>query len=183
MSVTPTGAKPYYYVPQPSYWPITGSCALLLMAFGAAAWFNAYAMGPWLGLAGFAVLRTMMFGWFGTVIGESEHRLYNKKVDLSFRWGMSWFIFSEVMFFAAFFGALFYVRNFSVPWLSGEVGSYGTKGVAHMLWQNFQPGWPVMANPDNKMFVAPMESMKPEGGFLAFNWISRHYLPFVNTVL
>ena len=73
MSVTPTGAKPYYYVPQPSYWPITGSCALLLMAFGAAAWFNAYAMGPWLVLAGFAVLVTMMFGWFGAVIGESEH--------------------------------------------------------------------------------------------------------------
>src|SRR5260370_42439806 len=88
MSVTPTGAKPYYYVPRPSYWPITGSCALLLMAGGAAAWFNAYAMGPWLVLVGAAVLLTMMFGWFGTVIGESEHRLYNTKVDLSFRWGM-----------------------------------------------------------------------------------------------
>ena len=37
------------------------------------------------------------------------------KVDLSFRWSMSWFIFSEVMFFAAFFGALFYIRNLSVP--------------------------------------------------------------------
>ena len=59
----------------------------------------------------------MLFGWFGTVIGESEHRLYNKKVDTSFRWGMSWFIFSEVMFFAAFFGALFYIRNLSVPGL------------------------------------------------------------------
>ena len=34
--------------------------------------------------------------------------------------GMAWFIFSEVMFFAAFFGALFYVRTFSVPWLGGE---------------------------------------------------------------
>jgi cytochrome c oxidase subunit 3 len=134
MSVTPTGAKPYYYVPQPSYWPITGSCALMLMAIGAAAWFNAYAMGPWLVLAGFAVLLTMMFGWFGAVIGESERRLYNKKVDLSFRWGMSWFIFSEVMFFAAFFGALFYVRNMSVP----DLGSPEQK----LLWPEFTAMWP-----------------------------------------
>ena len=88
MSAAQSGAKPYYYVPQPSHWPITGSCALLLMAFGAAFWFNAYAAGPWLVLAGFCVLVTMMFGWFGTVVGESEKRLYNRKVDLSFRWGM-----------------------------------------------------------------------------------------------
>ena len=134
MSVTPTGAKPYYYVPQPSYWPITGSCALLLMGFGAAAWFNAYPTGPWLVLAGFAVLLTMLFGWFGAVIRESEDRLYNNKVDLSFRWGMSWFIFSEVMFFAAFFGALFYVRNMSVP----DLGSPEQK----LLWPEFTAMWP-----------------------------------------
>jgi cytochrome c oxidase subunit III len=134
MSATQNGAKPHYFVPQPSHWPITGSCALLLMAVGAASWFNAYAMGPWLVLAGFALLVTMMFGWFGTVIGESEHRLYNKRVDLSFRWGMSWFIFSEVMFFAAFFGALFYVRNLSVPWL----GDMDNK----LLWPNYVAAWP-----------------------------------------
>ncbi len=150
MSVTPTGAKPYYYVPQPSYWPITGSCALLLMAVGAAAWFNAYAMGPWLVLAGFAVLLTMMFGWFGTVIGESEHRLYNKKVDLSFRWGMSWFIFSEVMFFAAFFGALFYVRNISVP----DLGELGQK----LLWPDYTSGWPTNG-PYLKELFTPMEAI------------------------
>ncbi|HEX5864104.1 MAG TPA: cytochrome c oxidase subunit 3, partial [Casimicrobiaceae bacterium] len=115
MSVSENGAKPYYFVPQPSYWPITGSCALLCMAFGAAFWFNAYAFGPWLVLFGFCILLTMLFGWFGRVIDESEHRLYNKKVDVSFRWGMSWFIFSEVMFFAAFFGALGYIRLYSVP--------------------------------------------------------------------
>src|SRR5260370_9978572 len=85
MSVTPTGAKPYYYVPQPSYWPITGSCALLLMAVGAAAWFNAYALGPWLLLAGFAVLLTMMFGWFATGIREPETRLYSTKHDFPVR--------------------------------------------------------------------------------------------------
>src|SRR5579863_5810038 len=120
MSAVSPGAKPYYFLPQPSHWPITGSLALLLMGTGAAFWFNRYAAGPWIVLAGFCFLLVMLFGWFGTVIGESEGRLYNKKVDLSFRWGMSWFIFSEVMFFAAFFGALFYARTFALPWLGGE---------------------------------------------------------------
>ncbi len=133
MSATPN-TEPYYYIPQPSHWPITGSCALLLMAVGAASWFNSYAMGPWLVLAGFCVLVTMMFGWFGHVIDESRAHLYNAKVDLSFRWGMGWFIFSEVMFFAAFFGALFYARNLSVPWL----GDMQNK----LLWPDFTAAWP-----------------------------------------
>ena len=149
MSV-PAGAKPYYYVPQPSYWPITGSCALLCMGFGAAFWFNAYAIGPWLVLAGFCILLTMLFGWFGTVIGESEHRLYNKRVDLSFRWGMSWFIFSEVMFFGAFFGALFYVRNMSVP----DLGDLGQK----LLWPDYMAGWPTNG-PYQKDVFTPMEAI------------------------
>jgi cytochrome c oxidase subunit 3 len=85
-------------------------------------------------MAGFAVLIVMLFGWFGTVIRESEARLYNKKVDASFRWSMSWFIFSEVMFFAAFFGALFYVRNISVP----DLGSLGQR----LLWPDFTAAWP-----------------------------------------
>ena len=150
MSVTPAGAKPHYYVPRPSYWPITGSCALLCMAFGAAYWFNAYAIGPWLVLVGFCILLTMLFGWFGTVIGESEHRLYNKKVDLSFRWGMSWFILSEVMFFAAFFGALFYVRNISVP----DLGDLGQK----LLWPDYMAGWPTNG-PYLKEVFTPMQAI------------------------
>jgi cytochrome c oxidase subunit III len=150
MSPTQSGTKPYYYVPQPSYWPITGSAALLLMATGAASWFNAYAFGPWLVLAGFVILLTMMFGWFGTVIAESEHRLYNKKVDLSFRWGMSWFIFSEVMFFGAFFGALFYVRNMSVPDLGGLD--------AKLLWPDYIPAWPTNG-PYSKDPFTPMSAI------------------------
>ena len=71
----------------------------------------------------------MLFGWFGTVIRESEGGLFNKQVDMSFRWAMSWFIFSEVMFFAAFFGALFYARVYSVPWL-GDVDN-------KLLWPEF----------------------------------------------
>ena len=150
MSAPQNGTGPYYFVPQPSHWPITGSCALLLMAFGAAFWFNAYAAGPWLVLAGFCVLVAMMVGWFGTVVGESQQHLYNRRVDLSFRWGMSWFIFSEVMFFAAFFGALFYVRNLSVP----DLGGMDSK----ILWPDYTPEWPTNG-PYVKDVFTPMKAI------------------------
>jgi cytochrome c oxidase subunit 3 len=124
----------HYYVPQPSSWPVIGSIGLFLMATGAAMWFNGTGVGKWIVLAGFLVLVYMMFGWFGKVIHESEGGSYNAQVDVSFRWGMGWFIFSEVMFFAAFFGALFYARVLSVPWL-GELEQ-------RLLWPDFNAQWP-----------------------------------------
>jgi cytochrome c oxidase subunit 3 len=73
------------------------------------------------------------------VIGENQAGMYNLAVDRSFRMGMMWFIFSEVMFFSAFFGALFYARQFSVPWLAGD----GVKVFTRLLlWQNFTGAWP-----------------------------------------
>jgi cytochrome c oxidase subunit III len=124
-----------YYLPEPSKWPITGSLALGLLGFGAAFTVNSLTIGYILLALGFAVLIYMLFGWFGTVVGESESGKYNKRVDVSFRWGMSWFIFSEVMFFGVFFGALYYMRVLSVPWL-GEIDQ-------KLLWPEFSPGWPV----------------------------------------
>jgi cytochrome c oxidase subunit 3 len=150
MSAASTGTKPYYYVPQPSHWPVVGSVALLLMGMGAAFWFNQVAAGPWMVAAGFVVLLVMMFGWFGTVIGESEARLYNRKVDASFRWSMSWFIFSEVMFFAAFFGALFYIRNLSVP----DLGTPASK----LLWPDYTSAWPTIGPYIREQFT-PMGAM------------------------
>ena len=124
-----------YYLPQPSLWPIIGSVALLLMAVGGTMTMNEIDKGGWVLLAGLAILFYMMFGWFSDVIRTSEAGRYNKQVDSSFRWSMSWFIFSEVMFFAAFFGALFYTRVLSVPWLAdAETGS--------LLWEGFQATWP-----------------------------------------
>jgi cytochrome c oxidase subunit III len=150
MEATQRGTKPYYYVPRPSHWPITGSAALLLMALGASTWMNGFAAGPYLLAAGFIVLLVMLFGWFGTVIGESEGLLYNQKVDASFRWSMGWFIFSEVMFFAAFFGALFYVRAVSVP----DLGSLSSK----LLWPEFTAGWPSVGPYVREQFT-PMGAM------------------------
>ena len=125
----------HYYLPAPSHWPVIGSCALFLMTFGGVLWMNEIHAGPWVVVAGMALIIYMMLGWFGVVIRESEAGKYNKQVDLSFRWGMSWFIFSEVMFFAAFFGALFYMRILSVPGLgSGET--------QELLWPGFTARWP-----------------------------------------
>jgi cytochrome c oxidase subunit 3 len=150
MSTTTTGGTPAYYIPQPSHWPITGAVALFLMGLGAACWVNAVPAGPWLVLAGFCVLVYMLFGWFGQVIGESEARMFSKQVDMSFRWGMSWFIFSEVMFFAAFFGALFYIRNLSAP----DLGSLGSK----ILWPDYTYTWPTVG-PYIKEHFTPMAAI------------------------
>ncbi len=125
----------HYFVPEPSKYPIFGSIALLLFGAGAALWLNRVASGPWLFFLGLAILIYMLFGWFGQVVRESETGKYGRRVDKSFRWSMGWFIFSEVMFFAAFFGALFYARVLSVPWLSAGANEA-------LLWQGFTSAWP-----------------------------------------
>jgi len=121
-----------YYIPHEARWPIVGSIGLFLFFMGFANWLNGRVLGRELFIAGSIVLVVMMFGWFGTVIKESESGTYNPQVDTSFRMCMMWFIFSEVMFFAAFFGALFYARAFSGPWLGGEGG--GEKKVIVKRW-------------------------------------------------
>ena len=132
-----------YYIPEPSYWPLFGSVALFLMMVGAAILLNGASFGTVLMGIGGLILLVMLFGWFGTVIRESEGGTYNDQVDVSFRWGMFWFIFSEVMFFAAFFGALFYARIYSMPWLGGE----GTGAATNFyLWRDFDAMWPMTAN-------------------------------------
>ncbi len=135
MSSTAHGSAPYYYVPQPSHWPMIGSIALTLFGFGMAGlvndvWFAQYAL---MGFA--AVFIVMLFGWFGTVAKESENGMYNTRVDGSFRWSMAWFIFSEIMFFAGFFGALWYARVISMPWL-GDIDHKA------LLWPDFAAVWP-----------------------------------------
>ena len=146
-----TQAHGGYYIPHGSHWPIVGSIGLVTMLGGFASFLNGTGAGSTVMMVGAAIIIFMLFGWFGTVIRESESGMYNDQVDKSFRWGMSWFIFSEVMFFAAFFGALFYARAYSVPWLGGE----GDKGSAHMLWENFKAVWPLLQMPDPTKFDVP----------------------------
>ena len=127
-----------YYIPHGTPWPIIGSVALFTTMFGVVAWLNEW-FSPVMFFAGLVLLAVMFVGWFRTVINESEAGTYNLAVDRSFRMGMVWFIISEVLFFSAFFGALFYARELSVPWIGGE----GVKVFNHIfLWQNYDAGWP-----------------------------------------
>ncbi len=138
-----------YYVPEQSAWPIIGALGLFLIAFGAGSYVQGLKTdsgnGGMILLAGIAVIIFMIFGWFRTVISESMSGLYSKQMDRSFRQGMSWFIFSEVMFFAAFFGALLYARMIAVPWLGGASNNGMTNEV---LWPGFEAVWPLVTTPD-----------------------------------
>ena len=126
-----------YYLPAPSHWPIVGSIGMFLMLFGFASFLHG---GTSLTMiAGVAVIIVMLFGWFGTVINESLSGKYNNQVDTTFRMAMGWFIFSEVMFFAAFFGALFYARMWAIPWLGGGSNNVMTN---ELLWPAFEAVWP-----------------------------------------
>lgn len=139
-----------YFIPQPSTWPIKGSAALLTLATGFIFFlYGNKGVGIPVIFLGFAILFYTLYGWFGTVVGESEGNKYNAQVDLSFRWSMSWFIFSEVMFFAAFFGALFYARQMSLPWLADTDNS--------ILWPGFKGVWP-STGPAIPMGFSPMEA-------------------------
>jgi cytochrome c oxidase subunit 3 len=142
MEMSSHNAKaPYYFVPGPSQWPVLGGITLLMTMLGASAWVNGAAWGSYLNFTGIFLTLVVLYNWFGDAIAESEGGQYRARIDTSFRWSMSWFIFSEVMFFGAFFGALFYARTISMPWLAdldhkilwpdfvGQWGNLGPAGV------------------------------------------------------
>jgi len=141
-----------YYVPAQSPWPILGAVALFFTALGAGLMVqNSGGMGQWLLALGGVLLLVMVVGWFRHVIQESMTGLYSEQMDRSFRQGMSWFIFSEVMFFAAFFGALFYARMISVPWLGGASNNLMTQA---LLWPDFVAQWPLELTPGGEQTQA-----------------------------
>jgi cytochrome c oxidase subunit III len=144
---------PRYYVPHSSAWPIVSSVALFLCAIGTVALIHQSSprieAGGWFGIAvfwvGLALLAWVLWGWFGTVVRESLHGLFSSQLDRSYRMSMFWFIVSEMMFFAAFFGALFYARLISVPGLAGA----GSRLETHLLlWPEFADTWPLFLTPD-----------------------------------
>jgi cytochrome c oxidase subunit 3 len=137
-----------YYLPQPSHWPIVASVALGFIGFGASFSVNKMPLSYVLLGIGFLILFFMFAGWFTAVAQESQGGHYSKQVDTSFRWGMGWFIFSEVMFFAAFFGVLFYMRVISVPDLGSLIHQ-------ELLWPGFKSAWPA-TGPGIKETFSPM---------------------------
>lgn len=163
---------PRYYVPHSSIWPIVGSIALFLTAYGGVSFIHQStekvaaegSFGQPLFYVGLATIAFMMFGWFGTVIRENLKGMVSQQLDRSFRMGMAWFIVSEIMFFAAFFGALFYARIISIPWLAGASNNLETHLI---LWPDFADTWPLFLTPGGTM----TEAMEAWG------------LPFINTVI
>lgn len=174
------GQKPtHYYVPHSSPWPFLGALILFITVLGAAAFIQKHGVtelshslqatgaGKLSFLLPIGVLGTLtlMFFWFRDTARESLANMNSAQMDRSYRQGMTWFIFSEVMFFAAFFGALFYARWLIVPWLGGE----GERGVMthEVLWPQFQAMWPLVKFPNG----GTTEAMGPWG------------LPLINTII
>ena len=171
-----------YYVPDQSRFPIFMAFSLFLMVMGASSTINNLgdpaSNSVYILYAGFISLFTTLFFWFRQVIKEHMAGLDSNQLKTSYVYGMAWFIFSEVMFFAAFFGALFYVRNFAVPWLGG-VGEKGVGVAAIDLWDGFESTWPLITTPDKgAAYELADKSMAWPGWGHALEW-----LPLWNTIV
>ena len=166
MSSATHGKAPYYFVPGPSGFPAAASLGLFFVILGASQWINGHEWGMYSLFAGLAGWAFVLFRWFSQSIAESRSGQYGHKIDLSFRWSMSWFIFSEVMFFGAFFSALWWARAHSVPALGSLDNS--------LLWPNFKAVWPSMAagaTASPGAIIEPFMTMTP------------FWLPTINTAL
>jgi cytochrome c oxidase subunit 3 len=151
---------PYYFVPGPSKWPVLAGASLLLTMLGASGWVNGVPGASVLNFVGIALVLVILYFWFGDAISESEGGKYSERIDTSFRWSMSWFIFSEVMFFGAFFGALFYARTITMPWLAD---------LDHkVLWPDFAAHW---------------GNTGPAGVIESFKTMTPFPIPTINTAL
>jgi len=138
-----------YFLPEPSHWPVLGCAGLFTTFVGAAHWLHDVPIGPYVFAFGIGIIAFMLIGWFGNVIYENQAGRYNAWVGRSFRSGMAWMIFSEVVFFAGFFAGLFFIRLWSVPELGGDIEPITNL----MLWPEFEAHWPLLSNPDNHRYL------------------------------
>ena len=166
MSSTSHGTTPHYYVPEPSPYPALASLGLFFVILGASQWINDINWGKYSLMLGMVIWLGVLFKWFSAAVTESESGLYGRKIDLSFRWSMSWFIFSEVMFFGAFFSALWWARAHSVPMLADAENA--------LLWPGFKAVWPS---------IAAGATASPAGIIEPFQTMTPFWLPTINTAL
>jgi cytochrome c oxidase subunit 3 len=160
------GQAPYYFVPAPSSHPAVVALGLFFVILGASQWINGVAWGKFSLLLGVGIWLVTLFRWFGDAIRESESGQYSARIDTSYRWSMAWFIFSEVMFFAAFFGALYWTRQHSLPNLGDAENQ--------LLWPGFQALWPAVGN---------TATGSPAGTVEAFHAMGPWPIPTLNTGL
>jgi len=166
MSAATHGTTPYYYVPGPSRHPFMASLGLFFVILGAGQWINGVQWGAYSLAFGLVFWSVVLFQWFRDAVNESESGLYGHKIDLSYRWSMSWFIFSEVMFFGAFFTALWWARVHSVPSL-GDIENA-------LIWPDFTAIWPS---------VQAGATASPAGIVEPFQTMGPFWLPTINTAL
>jgi cytochrome c oxidase subunit III len=166
MSSASHGTTPYYYVPHSSSHPVMAAIGLFFVILGAGQWVNGAGWGAWSLALGLVWWLSTLYRWFGDAIQETNSGLYGRKIDLSYRWSMTWFIFSEVMFFGAFFSALWWARSHSVPMLGNDEHA--------LLWPDFKAVWPTLqagATTSPAGIIEPFETMTP------------FWLPTINTAL
>jgi cytochrome c oxidase subunit 3 len=166
MSAASHGTTPYYFVPGLSRHPFMSAVGLFFLILGAGQWINGSTLGMYTLMFGMVWWLVVLYQWFRDSIAESEGGLYSRKIDVSYRWSMTWFIFSEVMFFGAFFTALWWARVQSVPALGN---------IEHaLIWPDFQSVWPsTMAG----MTASPAGIVEP------FLTMGPFWLPTINTAL
>jgi len=166
MSSTTHGGAPYYFVPHESRHPVLGAIGLFFVILGAANWINSGEWGQYALAFGLVWWFVVLYQWFRDAIAESEGGQYGHKIDLSYRWSMTWFIFSEVMLFGAFFSALWWARAHSLPALGNLENA--------LLWPGFQAAWPG---------TVPGATGSPAGTIDAFQTMTPFWLPTINTAL
>jgi len=166
MSTAASGRAPYYFVPGPSRHPVMASIGLFFVILGAGQWINGAPLGAYSLAFGMVWWLVVLFQWFSDSVAESEGGLYGHKIDLSYRWSMSWFIFSEVMFFGAFFTALWWARVHSVPALGSLENA--------LIWPDFQAVWPS---------ASAGATASPAGIVEPFQTVGPFWLPTINTAL
>ncbi len=154
------GQAPYYYVPGPSRHPVMASIGLFFVILGAGQWVNGSSWAPYALAFGLVWWLVVLKQWFSQAIGESESGLYSDRIDVSFRWSMAWFIFSEVMFFGAFFGALYWARLHVLPSLGNIENA--------LLWPDFAAVW---------------GNTGPAGTIEKFETMGPFWVPTINTAL
>lgn len=166
MSSAAHTGTPYYFVPAPSAYPVMTAVGLFFVILGAGQWINGSGWGAWSLAFGMVWWLTVLFFWFRAAARESEGGLYGHKIELSYRWSMSWFIFSEVMFFGAFFTALWWARSHSLPTLGSLENA--------LLWPDFKAAWPS---------AVPGATGSPADIIEPFTTMGPFWLPTINTAL
>jgi cytochrome c oxidase subunit III len=166
MSSASHGTTPYYYVPHSSSHPVMAAIGLFFVILGAGQWINGAGWGAISLAIGLVWWLFTLYRWFGDAIHETNSGLYGRKIDLSYRWSMAWFIFSEVMFFGAFFSALWWARAHSVPMLGDSENA--------LLWPDFKAVWPTLA---------AGATTSPAGIIEPFETMTPFWLPTINTAL